>query len=40
MLKRVEYKAVVVAQLGRSYPQGGDKLNKKQLDNKKALGDK
>ena len=27
--KRVENKAVAVAQLGRSYPQGGDKLNKK-----------
>jgi len=33
--KRVENKAVAVAQLGRSYPQGGDKLNKKRLANKK-----
>ena len=37
--KRVENKAVAVAQLGRSYPQGGDKLNKKRLANKKALRD-
>jgi len=35
MPKRVENKAVAVAQLGRSYPQGGDKLNKKRLANKK-----
>ena len=33
--KRVKNKAVAVAQLGRSYPQGGDKLNKKRLANKK-----
>ena len=36
MPKRVKNKAVRVAQLGQSYPQGGDKLNKKRLANKKS----